>query len=64
MSIAELTKENNRLKIKLAIEQDRVSGLRETVAYYRDAYRDEVIRNLGLTSPASNVKLTANKEDR
>ena len=53
-----------RLKIKLAIELDRVEGLQDTVDFYKRAFYIEFARTTPLTSAVSNVKLTATKGEQ
>ena len=63
-SIAGLDKANKRLKVRLAIEKDRVVGLQQSVEFYRRAFYIEFARTTPLTSAVSDVKLDANKEVR
>ena len=57
MSIAKLTKENNRLKVLLAIEKDRVEGLEMSVQFYKGAFMDEFKRTTPLTPSRTSLKV-------
>ena len=58
-----LNREVTRMKCKLAIKEDTIRGMEDTIAFYRDAYRDEVIRNLGLTPSETSLKVGGTRNE-
>ena len=58
-----LTKEANRLKCKLAIKEDTISGMEDTIMFYREAYRREIIRNGSLTPSLTSLKVSGHANE-
>ena len=62
-AVQELTGRIVRLDRLLAIQEDQIQGLRDTVDHYKHCFYLEFRRNEGLTSTVSTLQSDATKGD-